>query len=183
MIRLLLPVGKRDHTLGIETAAITLVEYGNYGCSHCAQVERTVKLVRQQLNGDVRFAYRHFPRGRLPSISQRTAEAAEAAGAQGKFWPMHRLLLEHTHHLDEATIALCAATLELDMPRFFSELKEGVYAEKVRQDFQSGLKSGVNSTPTFYINGVRHDDFWRVICAGACACICRAILTSRWRRL
>lgn len=162
MTRLLLPVGKRDHTLGSKRAAITLVEYGNYECSHCAQTRRVVIQLHQRLNGDLRFVYRHFPRGRPNSASQRAAEAAEAAGAQGKFWAMHRLLLEHTRHLDDATIALCAATLELDMSRFLCELKEGVYAEKVREDFQSGLRSGVNSTPTFYINGVRHDDFWDV---------------------
>ena len=162
MTRLILPVGKRDHTLGGETAAITLVEYGNYECSHCAQTERIVKELRQRLNGELRFVYRHFPRGQFHSATQRAAEAAEAAGAQGKFWAMHRLLLEHTHKLDDATIALCAATLELDMPRFLYDLTQSVYAERVREDFQSGLRSGVNGTPTFYINGVRHDDYWDV---------------------
>lgn len=162
MTRLVLPVGKRDHLLGAARAAVTLVEYGNYECSHCAQTERIVAQLLQRLNGDLRFAYRHFPRGRLNSASQRAAEAAEAAGAQGKFWAMHRLLLEHTHHLDDATIALCAVTLELDIPRFLSDLKLGVYAAKVREDFQSGLRSGVNGSPTFYINGVRHDDYWDV---------------------
>jgi protein-disulfide isomerase len=162
MTRLILPVGKRDHTLGGERAAITLVEYGNYECSHCAQTERIVAQVRQRLNGGLRFIYRHFPRGRVHSASQRAAEAAEAAGAQGKFWAMHGLLLERSGKLDDANIAVCAASLELDMPRFLYELMQGVYAERVRDDFQSGLRSGVNGTPTFYINGVRHDDFWDV---------------------
>jgi protein-disulfide isomerase len=97
---------------------------------------------------------------RLNSASQRAAEAAEAAGAQGRFWEMHRLLLEHTSHLDKATLAVCAVTLGLDMSRFLSDLKQGVYAERVCEDFQSGLRSGVNGTPTFYINSVRHDDYW-----------------------
>ncbi len=160
MTRLSLPVGIRDHSQGEERAAMTLVAYGNYECSHCAQIERIVAQLRRQLHGELCFVYRHFPRGRPTSASQRAAEAAEAAGAQGKFWEMHRLLGKHTHSLDETTLGLCAVTLGLDMPRFFYDLKQGVHAEKVRQDFQSGLRSGVNSTPTFYINGVRHDDYW-----------------------
>lgn len=162
MTHLILPAGTRDHTLGANYAAITLVEYGNYECSHCAQVEHIVAQLRRRLYGELRFVYRHFPRGRPSSISQRAAEAAEAAGAQGKFWEMHRLLLEHTNALEDATLWLCAASLGLDLPRFFYDLKQGGYAEKVRQDFQSGLQSGVNVTPTFYINGVRHDDYWDV---------------------
>jgi protein-disulfide isomerase len=162
MARLVTPVGKRDHLLGAVRAATTLVEYGNYECSHCAQTQRVVTQLRQRLNGELCFAYRHFPRGVLHSATQRAAEAAEAAGAQGQFWAMHRLLLEHTHDLDDATIALCAVTLELDMPRFLHDLQQGVYANRVREDFQSGLLSGVNGTPTFYINGVRHDDYWDV---------------------
>jgi protein-disulfide isomerase len=160
MTRLTLPVGKRDHTLGVEKASITLVEYGNYACAHCAQTKHIVEEIRRRLNGDLRFVYRHFPHTGLHSSSQRAAEAAEAAGAQGWFWEMHRLLFEHPHDLSDATIGLCAATLGLDMPRFLRDLKQGVYAEKVREDFESGLRSRVNGTPTFYINGVRHDDYW-----------------------
>src|SRR5262245_31788707 len=130
MTRLILPVSARDHTLGAQTAPITLVEYGSYDCSHCAQVERTIQVVRRRLNGALRFVYRHFPRARLNSASLRAAEAAEAAGAQGRFWEMHRLLLEHTHDLSEGTIALCAVRLELDIPRFLRDLQQGVYAER-----------------------------------------------------
>src|SRR5579871_844922 len=160
MTRLILPVGRRDHTLGAERAAITLVEYGKYDCSHCVQTERIVAELRQRFSGGLRFVYRHFPRGRPHSPSQRAAEAAEAAGAQGKFWEMHRLLLEQTYHLDDATLGLCAVTLGLDIPSFLYDLKQGIHTAKVREDFQSGLLGGVNGTPTFFINGVRHDDYW-----------------------
>src|SRR5690349_4813385 len=105
MAKLILPVGQRDHSLGAETAAITMVEYGNYEFSHGAQIERNVTQLRLRLYGDLRFVFRHFPRGLLSSVSQR---AAEAAGAQGKFWQMHRLLREHSQDLDEAAIGLCA---------------------------------------------------------------------------
>jgi len=160
MARLLLPVGARDHTLGSPRAVVSLVEYGQYGCARCAGTLPIVALLRRRLNGNLRFTYRHFPRTTLHSITQRAAEAAEAAGAQGRFWQMHRLLFEHAHHLDDATIALCAATLDLNMPRFLHDLAQHVYTERVRADFENGLLSGVNVTPTFYINGVRHDDYW-----------------------
>ncbi|HLK61289.1 MAG TPA: thioredoxin domain-containing protein [Chthonomonadaceae bacterium] len=159
MTRLFLPVSTRDHMLGAKNAPFTLVEYGHYACSHCASIERTVMQQQRRLDGELRFVYRHFPPTRFFSSAQRAAEAAEAAGAQGKFWEMHRLLFGYTHHLEDAILVFCAATLRLDMPRFLSDLNQHVYAERVREDFESGLRSGVSSTPTFYINGVRHDDF------------------------
>lgn len=159
MTRLILPVGARDHTRGPKNAPVTLVEYGRYLCPHCALVEQTVEELQQRLNGALCFVYRHFPPARLHSVSQRAGEAAEAAGAQGKFWEMHALLFEYAPNLDDATLALCASTLGLDMSRFLFDLKRGVYAEKVCEDFDSGVRSGVNATPTFYINGVRHDDY------------------------
>jgi protein-disulfide isomerase len=160
MTRLILPVDRRDHTLGAGNAVITLVEYGHYECSHCARTQAVVEAVRRRLNGNLRFVYRHFPRVQTHSASQRAAEAAEAAGAQGKFWEMHQLLFEHTHELNDATIALCAANLQLNMGRFFHDMKQAVHAERVREDFQSDLHSGVNGTPTFFINGFLHDDYW-----------------------
>lgn len=160
MTHLILPVGARDHTLGSPDAAVTLVEYGHYECAHCAQSQPIVALLRRQLNGNLRFTYRHFPRTKRHSITHRAAEAAEAAGAQGKFWEMHWLLLEHTQHLDSVTIGLCATALGLDMLRFLSELEQGVYRERVQEHFESGLRSGVSSTPTFFINSIRHDDYW-----------------------
>jgi protein-disulfide isomerase len=159
MTHLILPVGARDHTLGPSNAPVVLMEYGQYECSHCALVVQTVEVLRQRLNGALCFAYRHFPPARLDSGARRAAEAAEAAGAQGKFWEMHGLLFEHTSHLDDATLALCAATVGLDMPRFLDDLKQGIYAAKVREDFEGGLRSGISSTPTFFINGIRHDDY------------------------
>lgn len=162
MTRLVLPVGKRDHLLGEANAPITLVEYGSYECSHCAQAERVVSQLQRLLNGNMRYVYRHFPSGLDHSTSRRAAEAAEAAGAQGKFWEMHGLLLENAHNLNDATIAVCAAALDLNVPYFLYELNHGAYAEKVREDFLSGLQGGVNGTPTFFINSIRHDDYWDI---------------------
>ena len=92
--------------------------------------------------------------------AQRAAEAAEAAGAQGAFWPMHDMLYEHQHAIDVDSLARYAAILNFDVDRFDGDLASGVWAPRVREHFMSGVRSGVNGTPTFFINGRRHDDAW-----------------------
>ena len=154
---LVLPVGPRDHFRGPETAPLTLLEYGDYECPHCGAAHPIVLAVCRQLGKLLRMAYRHFPLTNVHPHAQLAAEAAEAAGSQGKFWEMHDRLFENQHALDSTSLIARAQNLGLDLKQFVHELNSGTHTARVREDFMSGVRSGVNGTPTFYINGVRYD--------------------------
>ena len=155
--RLTLPVGRRDHLLGPATAPVTLVEYGDYECPHCGQAHPVVHHLQRLLGRQLRFVFRQFPLTTVHPHAQHAAEAAEAAGAQGKFWAMHDILFTHQQALDDDDLVQYAATLGLALSRFSSELARHSHAARVREDFLGGVRSGVNGTPTFFINGRRHD--------------------------
>jgi protein-disulfide isomerase len=156
-VSLVLPVQeKRDHIRGPIHAPITLLEYGDFQCPHCGAAFPIVEAIRQNLSRHLRFAYRHFPLVQIHPRAERAAEAAEAAGAQGKFWDMHDTLFEHQDALEDDDLLLYATDIGLDAGRFARELAAGVHAPRVREDFMSGVQSGVKGTPTFFINGVRH---------------------------
>jgi protein-disulfide isomerase len=157
---LTLPVSDRDHVQGPATAAVTLLEYGDYQCPYCLQAYPIVLDVQKYMGDRMRLVFRNFPLTTVHPDAQRAAEAAEAAGAQGKFWPMHDQLFEHQSRLDEGSLLGYAADLGLDVPRFARDLETHAFAERVREDFLSGVRSGVNGTPTFFINGLRHDRPW-----------------------
>jgi protein-disulfide isomerase len=157
---LTLPVGKRDHIQGPVDAAVTLVEYGDYECPHCGRAYPIVKAIQKRMAKKLRFVYRNFPLRESHPHAQRAAEAAEAAGGQGRFWEMHDRLFERQFALEDDNLLEYAAELGLDVARFQRELAARVYEPRVREDFRSGVMSGVNGTPTFFINGVRHDDSW-----------------------
>jgi NhaA family Na+:H+ antiporter len=158
--KLSLPVGDGDHTLGPENARVTLVEYGDLECIHCRQVHPIIKRLRRRLGNRLHYVFRHFPIRSIHPHAQMAAEATEAAGAQGKYWEMHEYILERQDQLDNANLVQYAAELGLDLERFQRELDERVYAEKVNQDFQSGVESGINGTPSFFINGQYYDGPW-----------------------
>lgn len=158
--RLTLPVGPRDHAQGAADAAVTLVEYGDYECPHCGRAYPIVKEVQRRLGAKLRFVFRNFPLNESHPHAQHAAEAAEAAAAQGKFWEMHDALFERQNALDDRHLVSYAQALGLDESRFAHELRSHVYHDRVREDFLSGVRSGVNGTPTFFINGVRFDDSW-----------------------
>jgi protein-disulfide isomerase len=141
---------------------VTLVEYGDYECPHCGRAYPIVKAIQKLMAGRLRFVFRNFPLREVHPHAEHAAEAAEAAGGQGKFWDMHDRLFERQFALDDENLIEYAAELGLDVERFAEELAEGVYAPRVREDFRSGVLSGVNGTPTFFINGVRDDDSWEV---------------------
>ena len=157
---LVVPVNERDHIAGMPTAPVLLLEYGDFECPHCGRAYPIVEAVRRQLGSEMAFVYRHFPLAEAHPHAVLAAEAAEAAGAQGKFWPMHHMLFEHQDALDRDDILDYADALELDLTRFARELGAETYATKVRDDFRGGVRSGVNGTPTFFINGVRFDGDW-----------------------
>jgi protein-disulfide isomerase len=156
---LTLPVTEsRDHIQGAAEAPVTLVEYGDYECPYCGAAYPIVKEVQARMGERLRFVFRNFPITTSHPHAEQAAEAAEAADAQGSFWPMHDLLYENQRRLGGADLHAYAAQLGLDVDRFDRELAEHVHAARVHEDFISGVRSGVNGTPTFYVNGVRHDD-------------------------
>ena len=154
------PVSDDDHRAGSDDAPVTLVEFGDYECPYCAAAHPMVQEIQRTLGPDLRFVFRNFPLAQIHPHAQRAAEAAEAAGAQDQFWGMHDLLFENQDALEESDLLRYAAALSLDGDRFARELSAGLYTDRVRRDFRSGVKSGVNGTPTFFINGVRHEAPW-----------------------
>jgi protein-disulfide isomerase len=152
------PVGKRDHVQGPSSAVVTLVEYADYQCPFCGDVQPTIKKLQKHFGDQLRFVFRNFPQTRVHAYAERAAEAAEAAGAQGKFWEMHDYLYQHQKALDAENLVQAAAALGLDKVKFDQAVAERTYASRVQQDLQSGIDSGVGGTPTVFINGVRNDD-------------------------
>jgi protein-disulfide isomerase len=155
--RLVVPVNESDHVLGPPNAPVTMVEYGDYQCPYCRAAHPIVAAVRARMGDQLRFAFRHFPLTTIHPHAQSAAEAAEAAGARNHFWEMHDLLFQNQHALDVPHLVRYAALLRLDVASFEQELFGHVWAERVRAHFMSGVRSGVNGTPTFFINDVRHD--------------------------
>jgi protein-disulfide isomerase len=155
--RLTVPLNERDHVIGPETAPVTVVEYGDYECPYCGAAYPVTKALQQRLGENLRFAYRHFPLSQIHPHSYQAAEAAEAAGVQDSFWEMHDMLFEHQARLSTQDLLAYAGALGLELERFAEDLAEHRHAPKIRDDFFSGVRSGVNGTPTFFINGLRHD--------------------------
>jgi protein-disulfide isomerase len=160
---LTMPVAEdRDHIQGPADAAVTLVQYGDYECPYCGEAYPIIKEVQARLGDSLRFVFRNFPITTSHPHAERAAEAAEAAAAQGKFWEMHDLLYENQRRLRDEDLHTYAERLGLDVELFDKEMADHAHAERVREDFMSGVRSGVNGTPTFYINGARHDDSYEI---------------------
>lgn len=153
--KLSLPVTERDRLQGSINASVTLVKYGGYQCPHSGQAYSIVKEIQKRLGGEVCFVFRHFPLIAIHAQAQKAAEAAEVAAAQGKFWEMHDMLFQHQQALDNGSLVEYAVMVDLDINRFLREMSAHIYAERVQEDLNSGISSGVVSTPTFFINGVR----------------------------
>lgn len=160
MSRLVPPLGNRDHIRGSARARVTLVEYGDFECPHCGEAYPLVKQIAQALGTQLRMAYRHFPLARIHPHTEHAAEMSEAAAQHGKFWPMHDLLFEHQDALDDESLIAYAEALDIDPAWAATALAEGRFQRRVRDDFSSGVRSGVNGTPTFFINGARYDGGW-----------------------
>ncbi len=157
MATLKTPINKSDHIRGPNTAAITLVEYGDYQCPHCGMAHPIVNQVQAYFRDSLRFVFRHFPLTEVHPIAGIAAESAEFAGAAGLFWEMHDALFENQSILSIPTIFMIADQLRLPEGLLRNALETGQYRSKVRSDFIGGVRSGVNGTPTFFINGARHD--------------------------
>src|SRR2546430_1514647 len=155
--KLVLPVAKRDHIQGLIDAPFALLEYGDYECPYCGDAYPVVQAIQRQLGDQLCFAFRNFPLVNSHPHAEHAAEAAEAAGAQGKFWEMHDMLFENQNALEDEDLARYAKELSLDARRLVSEVAAGAHSARVREDFKSGARDGVNGTPTFFVNGVRYD--------------------------
>jgi protein-disulfide isomerase len=156
MAQLILPLTRRDHVKGPRSAPVTLLEYGDYECPYCGLAYSFVKDLEQSLGDLLCFAFRNLPLVTVHPHSEHAAEAAEAAASQGKFWEMHDCLFEHQQALHDRDLVQCAAGIGLDVPRFIREMTAHRYVDRVREDFLSGVRSGVNGTPAFFINGERY---------------------------
>ena len=155
--RLTPPVGARDHTYGAPRTRITLVEYGDFECPHCGAAHPIIKQIQSSLGRDVRVVYRHFPMTKVHPHAQHAAEIAEAAAQHGKFWAMHDLLFAHQDALADPDLIRYAEAAGIDPDWAATVLADGRFQRRVRDDFASGVRSGVNGTPTFFINGERYE--------------------------
>lgn len=155
--RLTIPVNpQRDHLQGRVNAPVTLVEYGDYECPFCGAAHRVIKELQEAMGDELCFAFRNFPLTNVHPHAQQAAEAAEAAAEQDRFWEMHDLLYENQEALEDEDILEYAGAAGLDVRRFLATLQSGMPARRVREDFMSGIRSGVNGTPTFFINDARY---------------------------
>lgn len=157
MATLKVPIVSEDHLQGPENAEVTLVEYGDYECPHCGRAYPIVKQVQEHFGKQLRLVFRNFPLGGMHPHAVAAAEVAEFAGSQGKFWEMHDLLFENQTRLGEPLFEELARTLKLSPAALRQSLQERRFETRVRADFNGGIRSGVNGTPTFFINGHRHD--------------------------
>jgi protein-disulfide isomerase len=155
--RLTVDVGPDDHIRGPAAAPLTLVEYGDYQCPYCGAAYPIVKEIERILGDELRSVFRNFPLSEVHPHAFQAAEAAESAAAQGRFWEMHDRLYEHQKRLRTEDLLSHAEALGLDLGRFETELDGHAHEARVRNDFVSGIRSGVNGTPTFFVNGMRHN--------------------------
>jgi protein-disulfide isomerase len=151
---------RRDHIRGSVDAPVTLLEYGDYECPYCGSAHEIINAIRARMRAQLCFVFRHFPLRTVHPHAELAAEAAEATGQQDKFWPMHDMLFENQKRLGAANLLAYAAALGLDLGEFGSELANRVHAPKVQDDLVSGIRSGIKGTPSFFINGMRHDGAW-----------------------
>jgi protein-disulfide isomerase len=160
MTKLKIPVSADDHADGPESAPVTLVEYGDYECPHCGHAHTIVKRLQKHFGKRLRFVFRNFPLTQAHPNAEAAAETAEFAAAHGKFWEMHDLLFENQERLDPGLLLELAGGIGLSTPALSMALDEELFAERIRSDFSGGVRSGVNGTPTFFLNGERYDGSW-----------------------
>ena len=157
---LAVPVSDRDHHQGPATAAVTLVQYGDYECPYTRQSTTIVRAVQQQLGEQLRFVYRNFPLTEIHPHALHAALAAEAAAAQGKFWQMHDYIFHHQHTLEDANLEQFAEAVGLDLQQYARALADQRALARIEEDVEGGERSGVQGTPTFFINGVLYRGSW-----------------------
>jgi protein-disulfide isomerase len=159
--KLSLSISFRDHRRGPDHPAVTLLEYGDYQCSYCRLAYPVIEEIQKQLPDRLQFVYRHFPISEIHPFAQNAAEAAESSSGQGKFWEMHSQLFTRPS-LVAKSLRNYARDIGLDTRQFDFDLDSHSQAGRVREDFQSGVESGVQGTPSFFINGVLYNGSWEL---------------------
>ena len=154
---LLTPDAAVDHILGPASAPVTIIEYGDFECPSCGQAHAAVKIILERFADRVRLVFRHYPQISIHPHAEMAAEAAEAAGAQGRFWPFHDVLFEHQEHLKERHLRQYGERLGLDLERYDYEMNDHVYLQRVQEHVRSGELLGIRAMPTFYVNGMLTD--------------------------
>jgi len=157
------PVGPEDHVQGSDHAPVTLVEYGDFECPHCGRAHAVVQQLQRELGDALRFVFRNFPLREAHPHAEHAAEAAESVASRGgdnAFWEMHDLMFENQEALDDEDLAAYAEASGVDPAPVREDLAAGAMADRVHRDFRSGVRSGVNGTPTFFVNGQRYDGNW-----------------------
>jgi protein-disulfide isomerase len=157
MATLKVPVSSEDHAQGPEDAPVTLMEYGDYECPHCGRAFSIIQRVQKHFGSKLRFVFRNFPLSEMHPNAESAAEVVEFAGSEGKFWEMHDLIFENQESLGGPLYAELAQRLHLSKDDLKNALETSEFRARVQADFSSGVRSGVNGTPTFFINGHRHD--------------------------
>lgn len=150
-------VSEKDHVQGAESASVEIVEFGDYECPHCGDAYPVVKEIEETFGDQIKFAFRNFPLQEAHPLALPAALAAEAAAQQGKFWEMHDAIYENQYRLDEEIFDELAETIGLDLDKFKDDANSDETRQKVEDDFESGIRSGVNGTPSFYVNGTKFD--------------------------
>jgi len=158
--RLAVPISARDHHQGLLKAPVTLLEYGDYECPACGAAYPIVKAIQRSMGDQLCFVFRNFPLTNIHPHAEHAAEAAEVAGAQKRFWEMHDVLYENQDALEDEYLAQYAGSLGIDAENLIREVENGAFSERIREDFRIGVRSGVNGTPTFFINEERYDGSW-----------------------
>ena len=156
MSRLAIPVGPTDHAQGPPTAAVTLVEYGDYECNYCGEMYPLIKAVQRAMDGRLRFVFRNFPLTEIHPHALAAARFAEAAAEAGRFWEAHDLLFERQQALGAGDLLADAGLLGID-ERLVRQAFDGRFDGRIGADFEGGVRSGVNGTPTLFIDGLRYD--------------------------
>jgi protein-disulfide isomerase len=166
--QLVVPPSERDYRQGSLKARVVLIEYGDYQCPECGELNAMIKTIQEQLyatpseRSDLCFVFRQFPQPQIHSQAQKAAAAALAAGAQGQFWQMHEILLSHQQALGNGFLVEYANDLGLDIPQFLQDISKHVHIDRINRDLASGIRSGVTVAPALFINGSRYHDRWNM---------------------
>jgi len=163
MANLKVPVGQADHVQGDEHAPVTLVEYGDYECPHCGHAHPIVQAVLKHFGKQLRFVFRNFPLTQIHPHAEMAAEAAEFAATKDRFWEMHDAIFENQSRLGTPLLLQLAGKLDLPSNELTAALETHEYLSRIKSDFMGGVRSGVNGTPTFFINGERYEESWEFV--------------------